>query len=144
MFDPGVPSVPVCFSEQVFAGKVVGWLSWGTKHPVFQAELLPVAVAAATWCETLIDRDVLVFLDNEAARYALVKGYSPVASAAKLLGEAWLSFSRSGASVWIARVPSGSNPADAPSRLQECPGWRKVRAKVPKGLGDVREWFVAG
>ena len=111
----------------------------GTKHPVFQAELLPVAVAAAIWREALLDRDVIFFLDNEAARFSLVKGYTPISSAAKLLGEAWLCLSGCGASAWIARVPSGSNPADAPSRLQECPGWRKVRAVLPVSLESARE-----
>ena len=132
------------FAERVAAEKVHQWLAAGTRRPVFQAELLPVAMAAAIWAETLRDREVILFLDNEAARYALVKGYSPIMSAARLVGEAWLSFASCGAAVWIARVPSESNPADAPSRGQECPGWRRVEAKVPCGLGSAREWFTAG
>ena len=85
---------------------------------------------------------MLVFVDNEAARCALVKGYSPVRSAAQLLGEAWLQLARSGAAAWFARVPSEGNPADAPSRGVQCPGWRRVSADVPPGLGTNEEWLA--
>ena len=144
LFDPWAPSAPRYFAEEVAAVKVRQWLAAGTKHPVFQAELLPVAMAAASWAEALRDRSVILFLDNDAARYALVKGYSPVTSAARLVGEAWLSFAACGAAVWFARVPTESNPADAPSRGQECPGWQRIVPSVPCGLGSASEWIVAG
>ena len=50
------------------------WRDAGTRHPVFLAELLPIAVAAATWAHKLQGRKVLLFLDNDAARLAMVKG----------------------------------------------------------------------
>ena len=87
-FVPGGSRVPEHFSAKVSRTKVSDWLRQGSKHSVFQAELLPVVVAAATWEQEIRDRDVLLFLDNEAARYAMVKGYTPVASAARLVGEA--------------------------------------------------------
>ena len=122
---------PEYFSAKVSRAKVSDWLRQGSKQPAFQAELLPVMVEAATWEQEIHDRDVLLFLDNEAARYAMVKGYTPVASAARLVGEAWLQLAACGASAWVARVPSGSNPADAPSRLQTCPVWKEVSAALP-------------
>ena len=144
LFDPWTKATPVYFAEEVSASRVDRWLAAGTKHPVFQAELLPVAMAAESWAHLTRDRDVILFLDNEAARYSLVRGYSPVLTAAKVIGEAWLSFAGCGAAVWFARVPTESNPADAPSRGQECPGWQRIRPKVPRGLGCASEWCKAG
>ena len=133
-FDPANKSATEYFAEEVSADKVQQWIAAGTRHPVFQTELLPVAMAAESWSPKLQDRDVLLFLDNEAARFALVKGYSPLLTAAKVIGEAWLSFARCGASVWFARVPTECNPADAPSRGKLCASWVRVRPKVPVGL----------
>ena len=92
----------------------------------------------------MLDRDVFLFLDNEAARFAIVKGYSPVLTAAQLIGEAWLEFASCGAAVWVPRAPSGSNPADAPSRLEACPGWVRVAVEVPLAMGNTADWFGAG
>jgi len=142
LFDPTQRCTVEYFSGTVAAARVQAWHAAGTQHPVFQAELLPVVVAATTWRRALRGREVLVFVDNEAARYALVKGYSPVRSAAQLLGEAWLQLARSGAAAWFARVPSEGNPADAPSRGVQCPGWRRVSADVPPGLGTNEEWLA--
>ena len=124
--DPCKNGKPEFFGQEIRDKKVQDWLKAGSKHPVYQAELLPVVAAICTWRAVLRDRELLRFIDNEAARHALVKGYSPILSAAKLLGEAWLAIAEVGTAVWVARVPSGSNPADAPSRLQDCPGWRQV------------------
>ena len=86
----------------------------------------------------------MVFLDNEAARHALVKGYSPLVRGAELVSEAWLAFAACSAAVWFARVPTRSNPADAPSRGQECPQWRRVPAVMPHEMGLRDAWFCTG
>ena len=59
LFDPEVPSQPEYFSAKVREAKVVEWLASESRHPVFQAEVLPVVVAAETWRHKLKDR--LVF-----------------------------------------------------------------------------------
>ena len=109
---------------------------------MFQAEVMPVLVAAATWGRRLQDRQAIIFLDNEAARFALVKGYTPVLSAATLVGEAWLQFAVHGVAVWFCRVPTDSNPADAPSRLQVCASWCRVQPLLPEELGGARSWLA--
>ncbi len=57
-----------------------------------------------------------MFVDNEAARGALIKGSTSSAASAGLVGEFWDVVARLGAHVWVERVASHSNPADAPSR----------------------------
>ena len=56
------------------------------------------------------------FIDNEAARVSLIKGSSSNVHSDRLV---WIFHDydvECQSRVWIARVPSSSNPADAPSR----------------------------
>ena len=84
---------------------------------IHQAELLPVAIAFGVRGTMLADRRVLVFVDNDAARAALIKGSSGSMPSARLVHQAWVAAARHGMSPWFERVPSPSNVADAPSRL---------------------------
>ena len=88
---------------------------WGQKRQVVgQAELLPRLLARRLWAERLRGRLVVHFVDNEAARFALIKGTSLTVDSAWIAGEMW------GAGVGcecfssFERVPSPSNPADGP------------------------------
>ena len=47
------------------------------KQIIGQAELYPAIVARKSWKKTIQGRDVLHFIDNDSARYALIKGTSP-------------------------------------------------------------------
>ncbi len=58
------------------------------------------------------------FIDNDAARFSLIKGTSPTQDSAWLTGEFWRREAKAQAFSWFERVPSPSNPADGPSRLQ--------------------------
>ena len=61
-------------------------------------------------------RPVLCFIDNDAARYALIKGSSPTPDSAWLSAMYWEKETDVGSYSWFERVPSPSNIADAPSR----------------------------
>ena len=58
----------------------------------------------------------MVYVDNEAARYGLIKGTSPTLHSAWLINEYWTAESWNESNTWVARVPSASNCADGPSR----------------------------
>ena len=91
-----------------------------TNQVIAQAEILPVIFARVKWNHLMTaagGRRVLWFVDNDAARYGLIKGYSPTRASAWLLSEAWRHDEKSGAVSWFERVPSKSNCADGPSRL---------------------------
>ena len=57
-----------------------------------------------------------MFVDNEAAKSALIKGTSTTNVAARLVHQFWGTVAEVEAHVWVDRVPSRSNPADGPSR----------------------------
>ena len=56
-------------------------------------------------------------MDNDAARYSLIKGYSPAGVSARLVARFWEQEATLESHCWIERVPSLSNIADGPSRL---------------------------
>ena len=105
------------FGIEVPAEYVEDWKRGGVKQVIGQTELWPALLSKLTWHGRLKGRRVVFWIDNDSARYALIKQGSPSAASSKIL---W-----SIASVdvvlqpvqWFARVASKSNPADAPSRL---------------------------
>ena len=66
--------------------------------------------------ERVRGRRILHFIDNNAARDALIKGYTRETAAAALVGEFWLEEAKNASLSWFCRVPSASNPSDGPSR----------------------------
>ena len=90
----------------------------GTRRQlVGQAEILPVLLAQELWGQYLKGRRVIVFIDNDAARHAIIRGASPSGPSAVLVGLFWANEARLGSFCWVERVPTHSNPADGPSRL---------------------------
>ena len=61
-------------------------------------------------------RAVLAFVDNDPAKHALVRGSSAVRDVAALVDAICSLETRSRMLTYVERVPSASNPADAPSR----------------------------
>lgn len=87
---------------------------------IAQLEIIPVIAARLKWSHLLRasgSRRVFLYLDNDSARYGLIKGYSPTRFSAWLLTEAWRLDEQTGAVTWFERVPSKSNCSDGPSRL---------------------------
>ena len=74
-------------------------------------------LAGIVWAEIIQYRLVVFWLDQDAARQGLTKGYSPSEHSAVLIDLAFQHLSVLQVHPWFARVPSASNPADAPSRL---------------------------
>ena len=61
-------------------------------------------------------RTVVWYVDNTAAEGALKKGYSGSRFMTAIVAEFWDICIRNNIAVWIDRVPSKENIADAPSR----------------------------
>ena len=89
----------------------------GQKQVIGQAEILPVLVAKLTWQKELEYRRVLFFVDNESAKIALIRAYSPVLSSLKLVMESAAWDYRHQCGSWYSRVPTVCNIADDPSRM---------------------------
>ena len=60
----------------------------------------------------------LQFIDNDAARWAIIKGYTESLAGAVLVGEYWHEENKLMAITWTGRVRSRSDIGDAASRFQ--------------------------
>ncbi len=92
------------------------WQSKGLKQIISQAELATVVLIRDETRTILRDRRVIFFIDNEAARFALIKGVSGRSSMQTLTTAFHDIDMTSPCFHWIERVPSQSNPADWPTR----------------------------
>ena len=73
-------------------------------------------VGLLTLADMLRDRGSLWWVDNDAARYAVIKGSSPSVTMRHLVRSVHHLEASSPTHSWIERIPSLSNPADGPSR----------------------------
>ena len=110
-------SHPEYFGEKVPDVIVERWRKEGGHQIIGQAELLPIQVAADTWEARLRGRLSIWFADQDAARRGMIRGYSPAARSSNIIDEASELLAKAETYPWFARVASGSNPADPPSRL---------------------------
>ena len=118
----GVIISPRCKGARYFGVRVPQamldkWQAGGLTHVVAQAELLPIILARLTWVELLRGAWVISFVDNEGVKAALVNGNTRALESVELLSLAARLEMRSGSYYWYTRVPSPSNIADGPSRL---------------------------
>ena len=89
------------------------WPPWHILH----AELLPVLVALAAWGEHLRNQPVFFHIDSEAAKHSLIRGTCQQREAQFLVSAVLHLETQLCLRPWYSRIPSESNPADAPSRL---------------------------
>ena len=108
---------PRAFGLEVPSHVATSWRSGESYQVVGQAEIFPVLLARTTWPELLRQKFVVYYIDNDSARQALVKGYSPVLASSRIIHEASLADARLGSFSWYARVPTLSNIGDPASRL---------------------------
>ena len=114
----------------------------GQRQVIGQAEILPVLVAKTIWAEELSNRKVIYFIDNDSARLALIKGYSPVLTSLKLIMSCAFEDAQLRSSPWYARVPTKSNIADEPSRMRK-DNLLKLGAKIVRPyINDKYSWFA--
>lgn len=129
LFVPG--QRPQAFGCELSDADVAKWKSKATQKQVIgQAEIFPVLVAKLTWAEELKNKRVIFFLDNESAKIALIRAYSPVLSSLKMVMEsaAWDFHNNCG--TWYSRVPTACNVADDPSRMVVGELLKALNAKI--------------
>ena len=90
----------------------------GSSHPIFELELLPVWISLVEWEGHLENSQCVFYLDNEAARGSLINGSSSQTQGAQLVRAFVWTEMKIQVKVWFARVPTSSNIADDPSRMQ--------------------------
>ena len=105
------------FGDHVPRNYVEAWMKGGKEQVICQAELFPIWVSKVTWRNLLSGRQVLWFCDNEAARSAMIRSYSPLLDSMQIVRQCAFEDVAAQSTNWYARVPSKSNLADAASRL---------------------------
>ena len=108
----------MAFFSEVVPQTLINRYLENSRNPIYSVELLGALVSILLWAKLFPHRYVVSYLDNEAAREALVKAWSQVDDAnriIKLYANEEVKFS---GKPWFGRVPTHSHPADAPSRLQ--------------------------
>ena len=106
------------FGDHIPDPFVAFWKRSGRKQVISQAEIFPVLVAKETWKQVIENRSILWFLDNDSARMALVRNYSPVLDNFCLLQLNAELDVKIPTRNWYSRVPSQNNPSDDASRLE--------------------------
>ena len=109
--------------RKVYAGEVPAELvnvwSIGSSQIICQIELFALVLIRWLWKEQMCNRRCLFFVDNEAARYAAIKGSSDNLAMRNLMRAFLAPDLTHPLFAWIESVPSKSNLADPPSR--QCP-----------------------
>ena len=83
---------------------------------IAELETLALYMCVVLWNNLIRSRHILFCLDNEVARYGLMKGYSHAPMVSKIVNALCVQFEESLILPWFLRVPSSANIADFPSR----------------------------
>ena len=87
-------------------------------NPILEIEMIGVLLGLLVWEKLITGNPVIGFNDNDAVKGALISGTTASERAAFILEGVVRIEAETRALLWWERVPSDSNPADAPSR-----GW---------------------
>ena len=94
------------------------WTDRGRKKQlVTEAELLPLLIARRVWGERIRRSVLMNYVDSEPAKFSLIKGNSEVEPCNNIVRAIQMEELGLQTWSWFSRIPSPSNPADGPSRL---------------------------
>ena len=121
-------------------------LLYHSAHPIFELELVPVGCAMSLWGPQMRHSQCVVYLDNEAAKGALSHAATNTEHGQKIIERFVKEEMFYQIKMWFARVPTSSNLADKPSRLETSEldalsveratiDWCEVEAQLTAGTG---------
>ena len=87
-----------------------------SENPIYELEILPLVVSLELWGNLIRDSPVVHYINNDAAKASLIKGYGSTDVARRLVQHYVEQEERLQLKVWFSRVPSFSNLSDGPSR----------------------------
>ena len=123
-----------CFGEVVPEEIVDKWSARGVKQLIFEAELLPYVISMQVFADHIRSCNLLVFVDNEAARYSWIAASAHSDVASFIVSEGARLEADLAISPYFCRVPTHSNLADGPSRddFELCFRLGATRIRVPR------------
>ena len=113
-----------------------------SKNPIYELEVMPILVAILLWGATCERAQVCWYLDNEAGKSAFLKAYGATEVADGMVQDFTRHEMELQIKSWFSRVPSASNIADAPSRLEDSLMRDRGAAKVAISWQAIREIIV--
>ena len=125
ILDPTRNMTPVGGSCVVPPEVIDSWIP--RKQQIFAGETLCGLVLPTIHPEILRGRDIIWFIDNEAATSALVRGASSQEDVHEIAQYAQLLFHLLGARIWFEWIDSDSNPSDGLSRDGILDAWTALQ-----------------
>ena len=127
---------PRQFTAQVPEHVKQRWLERTTQ--IVPIEMLAPVVALATFADRVSNADIFVMIDSESVEGSLIKGYSSREDLCQIISVFWDLALKLRTRVFIDRISTDANPADAPSRNRlefgARAGWITVPAVWPRVL----------
>jgi ribonuclease HI len=121
------------FSEQVSKSFLLAAMGSDQQTTIQELEMLALLVSIDLWCPTRSGRRVVAFTDSESVRGSFLKSWSFNEPCNKLLNRIFVLEEKYSCQVWLERVRSQSNPADALSRSQVAHFLGLPRTRVDTG-----------
>ena len=121
IFDPGSLTLPRGGTTLVPTGIIQSWIP--RRQQIFPGETICGLVVPKLYGDVLSGRDVVWFVDNEAAASALVRGSSSQEDVHEIAQYAQFLLSDLRVRIWWEWIDSFSNPADGLSRLGLLDPW---------------------
>lgn len=94
------------FLSGVVPDEVMKVLLKFSSHPLFELELLPVLISIYLWRRFFSCKHCVIYLDNEAAQGALIRGSSDSSSGAAIVSAFTCLEMDMQLKIWVARVPT--------------------------------------
>ena len=104
------------FAMHVGTADVSQFLAEGCKTVIGELETLVVAISLLLWGDGIRSSQLMIYIDNEGAKFSLVKGYSDARAITAICALTATALDKFVILPWYRRVPSSSNIADFPSR----------------------------
>ena len=109
------------FGMKLFSDSVSKFMADDQEVAIAELETLALYMCVVLWNDLIRSRHILFCLDNEVARYGLMKGYSHAPMVSRIVNALCVSFEEGLILPWFLRVPSSANIADFPSREMDHP-----------------------
>ena len=112
----GSGSIISWFGLQVPMGMLEQFMTDGRETIIGELETLTVALSLLLWGEYVCSSQLMIYIDNEGAKFALIRGYSDAPAITSICVLTATALDKEMILPWYSRVPSSSNIADFPSR----------------------------
>ena len=122
------------FGQRVPRTFCESFMAENQEQAIGELEAFAVLTGLDLWKQTLKSKHLICFVDNEGARYLILKGYSGNAVISRIVHNIALVEERYFILPWYSRVPTECNIADPPSRGIEHEALSKDTRLEVKGL----------